>query len=346
MPGAADGGISAIQSFDGNTGWLNSPPLSIDALRGKIVLVDFWEYTCVNCLKELPYVKAWYNRYKQYGFVIVGVHTPEFTFSGEMANVADANQRLAVSWPVVLDGNKEIWQRYRNAFWPHEYLFNSDGRLVLDHVGEGDYPAMERKIQDLIRQQQPGVKLPEPMKLLAIDSYAKPGAVCYPQTQEVYVGVWRAPNAALGNAQGYRRGQIVTYRDSGRNHLDGLVYLRGPWFNAEQAMVHARNEQAADDHLDLRYHAIQVVSVLKPEAGKPITVYVDQDGKSLEQHDAGADVRYDSAGRAYVLVDTPRAYEIVMNRHYGHHDLRLRPVEYGLGVYTFAFESCEVGADR
>ena len=346
MPGAARDGVGTIQSFDGNTGWLNSSPLSVDALRGKIVLVDFWEYTCVNCLRELPYVKAWYNRYKQYGFVIVGVHTPEFTFSGESANVAAANQRLGVTWPVVLDGNKEIWQRYQNAFWPHEFLFNGDGRLVRDHIGEGEYPVMERKIQDLIRQQQPGVKLPAPMELLPADSYTKPGAVCYPQTPEVYVGLWHAPDAALGNREGYQKGQIVTYHDSGRNHFDGLVYLRGPWFNAEQAMVHARADAAADDHLDLRYHAVQVVSVLKPEAGKPITVYVDQDGKPLGRQDAGADIRYDSAGHAYVLVDAPRAYEVVMNRHYGHHDLRLRPVEYGLGVYTFAFESCEVGADR
>jgi len=344
--GSARESAGTIQSFDGNTGWLNSPPLSTDALRGKIVLVDFWEYTCVNCLKELPYVKTWYNRYKQYGFEIVGVHTPEFTFSGETANVAAANQRLGVTWPVVLDGDKQIWQRYQNAFWPHEYLFDVDGRLALDHVGEGDYPAMERKIQDLIRAAHPGVTLPAPMELLPGDSYAKPGAVCYPQTQEVYVGVWRAAEMALGSREGYHQGQVVTYHDSGRNHLDGLVYLRGPWFNAEQAMVHARTDEPADDHLDLRYHAIQVVSVLKPESGKPITVYVDQDGKSIERQNAGADIRYDSMGRAYVLVDTPRAYEIVMNRHYGHHDLRLRPVEYGLGVYTFAFESCEVGADR
>lgn len=318
----------------------------MDDLRGKIVLVDFWEYTCINCLKELPYVETWYNRYKQYGFVIVGVHTPEFAFSGETANVAAANQRLGVTWPVVLDSDKQIWQRYHNAFWPHEFLFDADGRVALDHVGEGDYPATERKIQDLIRRQHPGVTLPAPMELLAVDSYTKPGAVCYPQTQEVYVGVWHASDMTLGNREGYRRAQVVTYHDSGRNHFDGVVYLRGPWLNAEQAMVHARTQEAADDHLELRYHAIQVVSVLKPEAGKPITVYVDQDGKPLERQDAGTDIRYDSSGRAYVIVDSPRAYEIVMNRHYGHHDLRLRPVEYGLGVYTFAFESCEVGADR
>ncbi len=338
--------IRTIQSFDGNTGWLNSAPLTPADLHGKIVLVDFWEYTCVNCLRVLPYEKTWYDRYKQYGFVIVGVHTPEFHFSGETANVAAAATRLGVSWPIVLDSEGVIWQRYDNQFWPHEFLVDGNGRVVLDHVGEGDYPATETAIQTLIRKQRPGVELPKPMALLPADSYTKPGAVCYPQTPEVYVGLWRSPDAALGNREGYHRGEVVTYRDPGHNHFDGFVYLQGPWFNAEQAMVHARSDDAAVDHLDLRYHAIEVVSVLKPESGKPITVYVEQDGKPLSKADAGADIRYDADDRAYVIVDEPRAYELVMNRHFGHHDLRLRPVEYGLGVYTFAFESCEVGADR
>ncbi|MDQ6768052.1 MAG: redoxin family protein [Candidatus Eremiobacteraeota bacterium] len=343
---AIAGNVGTIQSFDGSTGWLNSSPLTLDELRGKIVLVDFWEYTCLNCLKALPYEKAWYERYKQYGFVIVGVHTPEFTFSGETSNVDAAAKRLGVNWPIVVDANAVIWRRYKNAFWPHDFLIDGAGRVVLDHVGEGDYQKTERAIQALIRKQQPDAQLPAPMELLATDSYTKPGAVCYPQTAEVYVGLWHAPNAALGNREGYHRGEVITYRDSGRSHIDGLVYLQGPWFNGEQAMVHARIDQTATDRLELRYHAIQAVSVLKPEGGKPITVYIDQDGKPLRQQDAGSDVTFDSAGRAFVVVDAPRAYQLVMNRHFGHHDLRLRPVEYGLAVYTFAFESCEVGADR
>jgi len=340
------GTIRTIQSFDGNTGWLNSQPLTLADLHGKIVLVDFWEYTCVNCLRALPYEKVWYDRYKQYNFVIVGVHTPEFSFSGEKANVAAADARLGVTWPVVLDGNSVVWQRYQNEYWPHEFLVDGDGHVVLDHVGEGDYPATERAIQDLIRKQQPGVDLPKPMELLAADSYTKPGAVCYPQTPEVYVGLWKSPDASLGNREGYHRDAVVSYSDSGRNHFDGFVYLQGPWFNAEQAMVYSGKDVASDDHLDVRYHAIQVVSVMKPETGKPITVYVDQDQKPLAQKDAGSDIRYDASGQSYVVVDQARAYELVMNKYFGHHDLRLRPAAYGLGVYSFAFESCEVGTDR
>jgi thiol-disulfide isomerase/thioredoxin len=345
-PARAAGDIREIRSFDGNTGWLNSPPLTLEDLRGKIVLVDFWEYTCINCLRELPYLKTWYERYKQYGFVIVGVHTPEFQFAADSANVATATQHLGISWPVVLDANRTIWDRYDNMFWPRELLMDGQGDVVLDHAGEGDYPSTEAKIQALIRASHPGALLPKTMALLAADSYTKPGAVCYPQTPEVYVGLWRSPDAALGNREGYRRDEVVNYRDSGRNHFDGFVYLQGPWFNAEQAMVHARTDPDAADHADLRYHAIEVVSVLKPESGKPITVYIEQDGKPLARQDAGTDVQFDADGRAFVVVDAPRAYELVMNKHFGHHDLRLRPVQYGLGLYSFAFEACEVGADR
>src|SRR5271165_5085310 len=153
---------ASMPSLAGNTGWLNSAPLTPADLHGKIVLVDFWEYTCVNCLRTLPYEKAWYDRYKQYGFVIVGVHTPEFHFAGETANVAAAAERLGVSWPIVLDSDGVIWQRYDNEFWPHEFLVDGEGRVVLDHAGEGDYPGTEAAIQNLIHKQQPGVQLPKP----------------------------------------------------------------------------------------------------------------------------------------------------------------------------------------
>jgi thiol-disulfide isomerase/thioredoxin len=170
--------LRRIQPFDGAQGWLNSPPLSPASLRGKIVLVDFWEYTCVNCLKTLPYERAWYDRYRRYGFVIVGVHTPEFRFSGEPANVAAAVRRLGIDWPVAIDSRATVWRRYHNDFWPHEFLVDQAGSIVYDHVGEGDYPDTERQIQGLIKAKASHARLPAVMDYLPQDSYAKPGAVC------------------------------------------------------------------------------------------------------------------------------------------------------------------------
>jgi len=334
-----------IQSFEGGAGWINSAPLTPDSLRGKVVLVDFWEYTCVNCLRTLPYEIAWYQRYHDLGFTIVGVHAPEFQFSSERSNVASAATRLGIAWPIVLDDSYAIWKRWNNDVWPHEYLVDQTGAVVYDYAGEGDYPEMEAKIQSLLRNAHPEATLPPVMDYLPQDSYVKPGAVCYPHTGELYAGDFHG-GTALGNREGYEPGSVVGYIDPVRGHLDGRIYLQGPWLDAGQAMVYSATDARTDGYVALRYHALDVVAVLKPEAGKPITVYVRHDGKPLAKEDAGTDIRYDDSGRAYVDVDSPREYDLVRNRHYGAHDLELHPVQYGLGVYTFDFEACEVGADR
>ena len=311
------------------------------------MLVDFWEYTCINCLKTLPYEKAWYERYRRYGFTIVGVHTPEFKFAGVPRNVAAATARLGIGWPVALDSNDAIWNRYGNQVWPHEYLVDASGRVTYDYEGEGDYPDMERRIQSLLRAAHPGARFPAVMGYLPQDDYAKPGSVCYPHTPELYAGDWRG-DGALGNGVGYDApGRIVAYADAA-SHDDGRIYLQGLWKSgpAKQAMVHARTDRGASDYVALRYHAIQVVAVLKPENALPVTVYVDQDGKPVPKQDAGADIRFAPDGRTYVVVDAPREYDLVVNRRFGSHELHLRPVRSGLGVYSFDFESCQIGADR
>ena len=183
--------VSTLLPFDGSTGWINSKPLTPASLVGKVVLVDFWEYTCINCLKTLPYERTWYDRYAKYGFTIVGVHTPEFAFSGESENVAQAVKRLGIDWPVVLDSRQAIWDRYGNDVWPRELLFDANGKLILDHSGEGDYPDTERRIQQALHARGAMANFPPPMDYLPVDSYSKPGAVCYRHTPEMYLGNWR-----------------------------------------------------------------------------------------------------------------------------------------------------------
>jgi len=330
---------STLQSFDGGIEWINSKPLSPGELRGRVVLVDFWEYTCVNCLRTLPYEKAWYARYAGDGFVIVGVHTPEFQFSGEPANVAAAVKRLGITWPVVVDSKHAIWNRYANDVWPRELLFDRSGRLVVDHAGEGDYPETELRIQHALSAGHPGEVFPKVMGYLPQDSYAKPGAVCYPHTQEMYVSAIR-DDSALGNTSGYAAGRMMQFTDV-TPHRDGRAYLQGAWSDAGEAMVNT----SGSDRIALRYHAIQVVVVLRPQEGA-VPVIVLQDGKPLHKHDAGADVMYDSTGRSFITVDAAREYDVVMNKHFGQHELELHPQRPGLAVYTFDFEACEIGADR
>jgi thiol-disulfide isomerase/thioredoxin len=350
LPGIATSGLRAgadttsgaqidhIMSFDGNSGWLNSPPLTLDALQGKIVLVDFWEYTCINCLRTLPYLKAWYSRYSADGFVIIGVHAPEFDFSGDKVNVAAAVSRLGVTWPVVLDDDHKIWLRYQNQAWPQEFLFDQKGNLVDMEQGEGNYLNTEANIQRLLKAQNPSIQLPSLMALLPQDSYDKPGALCYPQTAETYVGPWHGQ--AIANAGPSNDPTADTlYEDKG-NHTDGDIYLTGYWHATSQGQGMVTG--GSDSYLSLRYHAIQVVSVMRPENGSAVRVNVEEDGSPVPHADAGSDIQYDPSGMSYVNVDTPRAYELLMNSHFGQHDLRLSPDRFGLGVYSFAFESCEV----
>ncbi len=136
--------------FSGGGQWLNSEPLTIQALRGKVVVVDFWTYSCINCQRTLPYLRAWWEKYRDRGLVIVGVHTPEFEFEKDIDNLREATLKYGVTWPVVQDNDYRIWTAYSNHFWPHKYLVDRDGKIVYEHIGEGAYEETERRIQELL----------------------------------------------------------------------------------------------------------------------------------------------------------------------------------------------------
>ena len=326
--------IETLQDFDGATGWINSSPLTTEGLRGKVVLVDFFEYTCINCLRTLPYLREWYRRYRDHGFVIVGVQTPEFDFSSKRENVTAGAQRLGVTWPVVLDGNYKIWKRYDNNIWPRELLYDRNGRLVESVSGEGGYQQTEAKIQGLLRQDDPKLALPPIMALLPQDNYTKPGAVCYPMTTEIVVD--RSPIANGASVASPQQDNDYAFDPS--NLQDGAIYLAGYWHRTPQAVVSAESRGS----LTLRYHAIQLVAVMRPEDGRPIRVDVTQNGVPVARGDAGKDLRYDEHGSSYVEVNAGRAYDLVLNNRYGQYTLKLDPKGDRLGIYDFAFESCEV----
>jgi thiol-disulfide isomerase/thioredoxin len=338
-PASAYAQNDIMRPFFGATGWLNTAqPLTPESLRGKVVLVDFWEYTCINCLRTLPYLQEWYKRYHDDGLEIVGVHTPEFDFSAQPKNVAEATKHLGVTWPVALDPNYAVWKTYENQNWPHEFLFDRQGRLVDQVIGEGGYQETERAIQKLLRASHPGKAYPPPMALLPQDSYTKPGAVCYLGTAEVMVGPWKGQHVANvpPSDDGYHD---TTDPD---HHVDGQIYLNGNWQLDTDAAISGRD--LGNQYLAMRYHAIQVVAVLRSHLGK-VDVLVTQDGQPIPKADAASDVRYDGRGRSYITVDQPRAYELLKNRKFGSHDLRLYPQGQGVGVYSFDFESCEQGSD-
>jgi thiol-disulfide isomerase/thioredoxin len=140
-------------AFTGIDNWINSPPLKLDELRGKVVLVDFWTYTCINCLNQLPYVKAWHEKYKDQGLVVVGVHSPEYEEERSTAGLKDAIARLGIRHAVAQDNDFKTWKSYGNRYWPAIYLIDKQGKIVYSHFGEGQYQQTEAQIQALLKQQ-------------------------------------------------------------------------------------------------------------------------------------------------------------------------------------------------
>ena len=148
--GTRDGG--RMPDLDGAGAWLNSPPLSRKLLRGKVVLVNFWTYSCINSLRELPYIKAWATKYRDAGLVVVGVHSPEFGFEKDPVNVKKAVSDLRIAFPVPIDSDRSIWSAFRNQYWPADYFIDRKGRIRHHHFGEGEYEKSERVIQELLRE--------------------------------------------------------------------------------------------------------------------------------------------------------------------------------------------------
>lgn len=179
--------------------WVNSAPLALRDLRGRVVLVDFWDYTCVNCLRTLPYVVEWHRRYAQKGLAVVGIHAPEFTFARSQELVNEAMRRFGIEYPVVLDNGYLIWQAFANKCWPAKYLVDKDGYIRFFHFGEGDYAGTELAIQSLLREANPGLEFPPPMEPLRDTD--RLGAACYRTTPELYLGFRRG---RLGNSGGFQ----------------------------------------------------------------------------------------------------------------------------------------------
>src|SRR5271170_5673183 len=197
-----------IPELDGAIGWLNSPPLSRKALRGKVVLVDFWTYTCINSLRPLPYVKSWAAKYKDAGLVVIGVHTPEFSFEHEPTNVEDAVRNLNVVFPVAIDSKYGIWQSFNNQAWPAQYLVDAKGRIRYHHFGEGDYGEIERVIQELLKENGATGPLSGTTSVSAIGIEAAPDWTDA-RSPETYIGYRQAKNFA--SPEKVRRDSVEKY---------------------------------------------------------------------------------------------------------------------------------------
>ena len=301
-----------LPPLNGAVQWLNSPPLDAQALKGKVVLVDFWTYSCINCLRTLPYVKAWAEKYRDQGLVVIGVHAPEFAFERDVGNVTQAMKDLGITYPVAIDNNYKIWRAFNNQYWPAHYFADANGQIRYHHFGEGDYAESERVIQQLLREAGA-----QNVAGGLIDVDAK-GVQQAPdlntvQSPETYLGAQRAEN----------------FVKSGPLALNNWT-LEGQWNVGGQQVT----LEQAGGRIVYRFHARDLHLVLAPGAdGKPVRFKVTVDGQAPgDAH--GTDVAPDGTG----TVTEQRLYQLV--RQPGEVQDRTFSIEFldpNVAAYAFTF---------
>jgi thiol-disulfide isomerase/thioredoxin len=319
---------------------LNHKPFKLSDLRGKVVLVDFWEYTCINCIRTFPYLKRWDKLYSPVGLVIVGVHTPEFAFAKDSSRVAEATRRFGFDFPIAVDSDYKIWDAFHNEAWPADYLVDKDGMVAYMHVGEGEYGDFERKIQELLKQANPTLNFDVPKYQIPADENVDLfGNVCMRATPETYLGFARGSNIA--NPGGEDRTQQTAYPAVADIPLDDFA-LNGDWLATPEQVRHTIKVKPPGDSVDLHYQAKSVYLVAGSDDSKPKRLYVTQDGNPLAKNAWGVDVRAEPDGRTYVELAGKRMYYIVNNPESGSHLLKLYAIDPDMSLYSFTFgNNCE-----
>ncbi|OOG61288.1 cytochrome C biogenesis protein [Rhodanobacter sp. B04] len=314
-----------MPSLAGATQWLNSPPLTTESLRGKVVLVDFWTYSCINCIRSLPYVRGWADKYKDHGLVVIGVHAPEFAFEKDPANVTKAVRDLGVDYPVALDNDYAIWQGFHNEYWPAHYFIDAQGQIRHHHFGEGGY----RESEDVIRQLLTAAGQKDlPGGYVSDDHHGVEAAASNDpaRSPETYVGYARAQNFVGGK---------VTHDDSANYRAPGSL-AADQWALDGHWNVHGESAQLdqAGGAIVYRFRGRDLHLVLGPASdGKPVRFRVTIDGKAPGT-DHGMDTDADGNG----TVSAQRLYQLVRQANgSGERLFQITFLDPGVQAYAFTF---------
>ena len=313
-----------MPELSGAVAWINSAPLSRESLRGKVVLIDFWTYSCINCLRALPYVEAWSETYKNAGLVVIGVHTPEFAFEKEQSNVQKAVRGLKVNYAVAIDSDYKIWQAFNNQYWPAHYFIDGKGRIRYHHFGEGEYDESERVIQQLLEENGATSLSGGTINVSATGVEAAPAGDNV-RSPETYIGYQRAENFA--SVQPLAEDSRKIYAPRARLSLNQWA-LGGSWTVSPESAV----LQAASGKVVFRFHARDLHLVLGPaKNGKPVRFKVTLDGTP-----PGEDHGSDTDGNGVGTVEEHRLYQLI--RQKGAVEDRTFEIEFlDPGVQAFAF---------
>ena len=325
-----DNTSSTAEEFKGIVQWLNSDPLTLEDLRGRVVLIDFWTYSCINCLRTLPYLRDWNEKYASRGLTIVGVHSPEFEFEKVETNVREAIIRERVTWPVAMDNDFATWRAYRNRWWPNKFLIDQDGVVRYNHIGEGAYEETEHQIRALLTEAGYDVS---DISVGVVEEEAIPQV---PITREIFTGRGWAFGSYLGNEEVLWLGDLTRFTDSGE-YAAGQYFLQGNWTADRESIRHGRTTEDLEDYVAVEYQAASVNGVMRPAGVEPFVVDVTLDGDPVLEKMRGDDIQVDEAGRTFILVDRVRLYNIIRSGEIGRHVLKLASDSKDFVLYTFTF---------
>jgi len=307
----------------GISGYINTSSEEIEQeIKGKVVLYDFWTYSCINCIRTLPYLTAWDEKYSEEGLVIVGIHTPEFEFEKEYDNVVFATEKFDIKYPVVQDNDKETWNEFQNRYWPRKYIADHEGYIRFDHIGEGAYAETEKIIQLLLEERS--VALGNTLgkkELVKLDEFEHSVF----RTPELYFGYNFAEGRnQLGNEEGFSKNQIVTYQlpEKMKPHY---FYMEGMWKNNNDGMKLI----SESGKIILNFNAKQVNIVASENA----VLKIEYDGNEIPEEIRGIDVSSDSM----VKISEPRLYNLIDSELEGTHEIIIQVQTPGFEIFTFTF---------
>ncbi len=310
------------------SGFINTDgkPITIAEFKGKkIVLLDIWTYSCINCQRTLPYVVSWYKKYKDMGLEVIGLHTPEFAFEKVQKNVEDATKRFGITYPVVMDNDYATWTAYGNQYWPRKYLINEDGEIIYDHIGEGNYEETEKEIQKALSELN--------QKTISSPATNIPPPVVQASSPETYFGSRR--NEYLGNGRAGVSGEQSFPEPLAVS--SNTLYLIGQWnIQPEYAETSATvgTDTVGSDRIDYTYQAKGVYFVAGAKTA--IDVEVLRDSKPIDSSVAGADIFYKN-GKSFARISENRLYKIIEDTSAGKHFLEFIVSNPGLQAFTFTF---------
>jgi thiol-disulfide isomerase/thioredoxin len=314
--------------FTGITSYINTNATKLSDLKGKVVLVDFWTYSCINCIRTLPYLVDWNQKYSDKGLVIVGVHSPEFEFEKNIDNVKQAVTRFGIEYPVLLDNDHGTWNAFQNSYWPRKYLVDSDGYIRYDHIGEGGYVETENAIKNLLseRSNQQSIEISN----INQTKLTVPGAqsVDFNQikTPELYFG-YQYATAQLGNIEGFNPDRTVNYTIPTSNLKSNVIYLQGLWKNNPDSM-----ELVGPDGKIILSYSSKSVNIV---AGGKGEITVKEDGKNTQTDNPFKGNDLDTEGK--LNIDGQRLYNIAEHADYGSHQIEIKAKGSGFKLYTFTF---------